>query len=628
MRTITIIVSVLLIAAMLLAGCNGGQAEPTPTPLPEPTATTAPTATPQPTATPTTEPTATPTTEPTATPTPEPTATPTATPVPDVSLTDDQYSNRILGVEWQRPDEQWEFFDTSDMLGYFGALTPLVTLTQEEPAEVYVTLLTIDLPRSEVQELYALMESDPEEGLAAIAGSMGDAGALAELTQVGPAKAIVVPLATEEGGVNFMWIIVQPQTVFYALAEGFDEAETAAAALDGLSFTAGPDLADMTPEEQRAQLIAQVEALRGLETKREVAVEYLTRDELRANLEQKAAEEMDPAESAAVEQMLKLLGLIPQDADLLQLMFDLQEAQVLGYYDPETGAFYLVDSARDELLSPLDQATFVHEYVHALQDQHFDLGRLTDEESGLDEDAKGAFSSLAEGDASLLMGLWAVNHLSADQLRQLAEEAGTLDPEALANAPAYLQGALTFPYEYGTAFAQAIVSALDWEALDAIWRNPPASTEQIIHPEKYGQDEPVAVALPANLARALGAGWQEALRDVWGEADLILLTQEALGDEAYAVADGWGGSQYVYLTGPAGRSLFAIELAWDSTTEAREGGEGLAAWLADAGFTGQGANYTASDGRSAFLRTAGDRTYLALGSAQADLQALLAALQW
>lgn len=628
MRTLTLALSVLLIATLALSGC-GSQAQSSPTPVPEPTATTAPTATPQPTATPTTEPTATSTATPvpSPTPTPEPTATPTATPVPAVSLTDDEYRNNVLGVVWQRPDAQWEFVDTSDLVGYFGTLTPLVTLMQE-PSELYVTLLTLDLSDDQLRALADLMVSDPEEGLAAIASGMGDAGDLAELTELGANTAIVVPVATEEGGVNFMWIVVRPQGVVYALAEGFATIGDAAVTLEQLSFSAAPAAADLSPEEQRAQLIAQVEGLRGLQTLQEVAVEYLPRDDLRAKLESKAAENIDPAEAAAVDQLLKLLGLIPPDADWLQLQLDLLESQLAGFYDPDTGAFYLLDSARDELLSPLDQATFVHEYVHALQDQHFDLSRLTDDNAGLNEDQQGALRSLAEGDASLLMGLWAATYLSPDQLEEIVAAAGELDPEALANAPAYLRGALTFPYEYGAAFARAIVAALGWEALDEIWRNPPPSTEQIVHPERYGQDEPIEVTLPSNLARALGAGWQEALRDVWGEADLILLLQEALDDDAFTAADGWNGSQYVFLVGPASRGLFAIEVAWDSAAEAREGGQGIADWLAASGFSGQAANFTASDGRSAFLRTAGDRTYLALGNAQADLRALLAALQW
>ncbi len=198
----------------------------------------------------------------------------------------------------------------------------------------------------------------------------------------------------------------------------------------------------------------------------------------------------------------------------------------------------------------------------------------------------------------------------------------------LARTPPYLQGALTFPYEYGTSFARSIVAALDWEALDAIWRTPPTSTEQILHPEKYGDDEPTAVTLAPDLASALGVGWSEALRDVWGEADLLLLLQEALGNDADAAAAGWDGSQYVFLSDGGGSGLFAIEIVWDSADEATEGSQGIAAWLESNSFTGQGADWSAPDGRSAFLKTDGDRVYLVVGSQLADVQAVLAELGW
>lgn len=626
----TLVLTALLVSIVLLAGCAGGAAQPTPTPTPEPTATATlpPTATPtpEPTPTPTATATATPLPTATPTPTPEPTATPTATPVPPVSLTEAEYRNNNLGLIWQRPDNKWEFLDASSLEGRFGTLIPLVTLAHQTD-ELYVTMFTINLPAVQVKALANLMENDPEQALTAIAGSMGDLGKQARLTQIGPTRAIITAIPAESGGTNFMWIVVRPQGVVYLLAEGFEDAEAATDNLKALSFAGRPTTTDLTPEKQREQLIAQAEEIRGLQARGKTTFKFLTRDELRARMEEKSAREMDPQEIAAADQMLKLLSLIPKDADLVQLLLGLQESQIMGFYEPADGTFYLVDDTRDEPMTPLDQATFVHEYIHALQDQHYDLSRLT-EDDGLNEDQKGAMRSLAEGDATLAMAFWAATNLSREQLEQITTEARELDPAALAAAPAYLRAALTFPYEYGTRFVQRIVSSQGWSALDAIWRDLPASTEQILHPEKYGKDEPTTVALPANLAQALGAGWREALRDVWGEADLILLLQEALGDDAFKAADGWDGSEYVFLTNTSNRGLFAIEIVWDSADEAKEGGQGVAKWLKAIGFGGQGATLAAPDGRSAFLKTTGDRVYLAVGSTAKDLEGLLSALKW
>jgi hypothetical protein len=187
---------------------------------------------------------------------------------------------------------------------------------------------------------------------------------------------------------------------------------------------------------------------------------------------------------------------------------------------------------------------------------------------------------------------------------------------------------MLIPYELGAQFAQTVIEAGGWEALDAVWRQPPASTEQLLHPEKYGEDDPTAVALPDDLAAALGDGWSEPLRDVWGEADLLLLWQETLGEDAAAPAAGWDGSQYVFLSHDDGDGLFAIELAWDSDDDAAEGQQALAAWLEAGGFTGQDGVFSAPDGRGAFLQAAADRVYLAVGSQAADVEALVGELGW
>ncbi len=103
----------------------------------------------------------------------------------------------------------------------------------------------------------------------------------------------------------------------------------------------------------------------------------------------------------------------------------------------------------------------------------------------------------------------------------------------------------------------------------------------------------------------------------------LLLMQEALGENVFKAADGWDGSQYVFLTDGAGRGLFAIEVIWDSAAEAKEGAQGMAKWLQGIGYRDQGTTFTAADGRSAFLKTTGDRVYLAIGSVAEDLNKFL-----
>ena len=53
-----------------------------------------------------------------------------------------------------------------------------------------------------------------------------------------------------------------------------------------------------------------------------------------------------------------------------------------------------------------------------------------------------------------------------------------------------------FPYLDGYAFVNAIRGRGDWDAVDAVWAAQPVSTEQILHPELYPDELPVAIELP------------------------------------------------------------------------------------------------------------------------------------
>ena len=88
--------------------------------------------------------------------------------------------------------------------------------------------------------------------------------------------------------------------------------------------------------------------------------------------------------------------------------------------------------------------------------------------------------------------------------------------EALADipdAPFALQRSLEFPYQEGTQFVERLTDA---QLLNS-YVDLPASTEQIIHPEKYLAGEfPIVVKLP-DLAGRLGEGWLKFNEDVLGE---------------------------------------------------------------------------------------------------------------
>jgi hypothetical protein len=327
----------------------------------------------------------------------------------------------------------------------------------------------------------------------------------------------------------------------------------------------------------------QVAAIRGIEPTARLEPTILDEAALRARLQEMFDEENPPNEIRESEILLKALGLLPADASLRDLYLDLMSSQVAGYYDLEADQMFLV--SRTGGIGPSEKANFAHEFVHALQDQHFQADRLVNEEATKGQgDRALAWRSVVEGDASLAQLLWLQNNLTPAEIQQVMTESS--DPEttaALNKAPAILRESLLFPYSAGAQFDIAAWQQGGWPAVDALYDKLPESTEQILHPEKYLAGEmPKAVSVPAaDVAAALGDGWTVADEDTAGEFFLSTWLREraATGPApepggtpvpASGAAAGWGGDRTVLLTGPGDAYALVMATAWDTPDDAAE----------------------------------------------------------
>ena len=321
-----------------------------------------------------------------------------------------------------------------------------------------------------------------------------------------------------------------------------------------------------------ARIRADVVAIRGLTPTADVDPVGIDEAQLRTNLEAEFDAENSPEELAVAEDMLIALGFLQPGASLRALTLDFQSGQVAGYYSPERDELYVV--RRGAALGPSDRVTYAHEFTHQLQDQHVDLGSLGISDAEQSDRSLGRLA-LIEGDASFAQQTWTQQNLTSEELGQLLAEA--LDPEALAalqRAPAFLRETALFPYQDGLAFvSRLIASGNGYAAVDAAYRDPPDSTEQILHPDKYlTREDPIEVAIPAGAAAALGAGWSAAGEDTLGE--LILRTWLTEGDvplaQARVATAGWGGDRLALLRGPEGDTALALVTVWDTPADASE----------------------------------------------------------
>lgn len=315
----------------------------------------------------------------------------------------------------------------------------------------------------------------------------------------------------------------------------------------------------------------QVVEIRGLPAKKPVAREFITADQLKAMLTEQFDTDAPPSYTAATSQLYKALGLIAVDSDLRTLTLDLLGGGVVGFYRDDQGKLYVVSTSATP--GGPEKFYFSHEYDHALQDQNFSV--FKDQKGVLDQsDEILARQAVYEGDATLLMTMWAAGHLTPAELADIMKLASSPEVTGVLNGtPAILRAPLEFPYTTGFAFISGVNAKGGWPAIDGLYARMPTSTEQILHPEKYDANEqPVKVALPSDLATKLGTGWKIASQDTFGELQTGIWLKEGgvPAATADAAAAGWGGDRLGVLDGPNGAWAVVMDTAWDTNKDATE----------------------------------------------------------
>jgi hypothetical protein len=311
--------------------------------------------------------------------------------------------------------------------------------------------------------------------------------------------------------------------------------------------------------------IPKLEQGSGLKFKSPPKIEARTRDEVRKFLEEKLATEMPAAEFSGQERAYKRFGLIPDTLNLRSFMVGLLTEQIAGYYDPATKVLYVVEGADPTLT----EMTLSHELVHALQDQYFNLDSLQKMKGNNDRQV--AAQALIEGQAifeqmsatigaraltTALPGTW-------DRVRDLIRQNNESMP-LFTRAPFVIQETLLFPYLSGAEF---IRRAKEKKPNANFLEDVPASTEQVVHPERFfdTRDPPTDVTLSAPR------GGKVAYENNLGEFETRLLLYEWLKDQAAAIrgAAGWDGDRYQLIDLGRGEALAWLTV-WDTPVDAGE----------------------------------------------------------
>ena len=266
------------------------------------------------------------------------------------------------------------------------------------------------------------------------------------------------------------------------------------------------------------------------------------------------------------ERVLKALGLLAPDVDLVADLRRFAAVGVLGFYDPETGELVV----RGSELTPGLKSTIAHELVHALDDQWFELHRP--EYDDRDDEIGFGFSAVVEGNAERISEQY-VSSLSPEERaaaqREELEAAGSID---LGSFPPFLIQSVIAPYVLGPTLVEVVMSVDGQDGLDAAFENPPLTSEQVMWPDRYlADDQPIVVAAPSADGEIVDEG-------AFGALALQLMLAEIIGfDPARQAAEGWGGDWYVAWE-DGETTCVRAEFVGDTATDTSEIADALTQW--------------------------------------------------
>jgi hypothetical protein len=328
---------------------------------------------------------------------------------------------------------------------------------------------------------------------------------------------------------------------------------------------------------QMDEIESQVIDLRGLERTEPVTRAVMSPEELRQRVMEDFLEDYTPEDARDDGIELEAFGLLQRDFDLYNFYLDLYSEQIAGFYDDDEKAMYVVQGSS---FGGPQRLTYAHEFVHALQDQHYNFKEgLNYNEEACEEDTErcAALQALIEGDASFTEIQWFFTFATPQDQREIREFYNNYSSPIFDSAPSFFRESLLFPYTAGQEFVTYLYERGGWEAIEEAYRNPPVSTEQILHPERYPDDQPILVELP-DLTAALGDNWREISNNVIGEFYTYLILAHGMDEnarlddeEARRAASGWGGDNYlVYHNDETDETVMAVKFIWDSETDAGE----------------------------------------------------------
>ncbi len=403
------------------------------------------------------------------------------------------------------------------------------------------------------------------------------------------------------------------------------------------------------------EMAEEVEKTRGLKFKEPFMRRLISRAQVGEWMRRDLKKELPEDEARKLTLVGAEVGLLPPKTDLYEIFPLFFEAGALAFYKPETKTFYLIEGNDGRGARPV----VFHELVHALEDQYFHLDDFYKavEHHGDEELAR---RGLVEGSAVHFAEKYERSHpddYAAMMKSQATPEMMKKQLAMLNKVPPFLIVTIgLYPYKNAPAWL-AKIGADTPEQMAKLYADPPVSTEQVLHPEKFPldgpRDYPHRIGTP-DVASILGDGFEHVDDDEMGELMISMLLAQleyrvnafvflnvvdmkteslAFKDPVKKAAEGWDGDRYTaWIEKSTGRVCVVWTSVWDGEKDAQEFFDVYGRLLgrrvtgADPKEPPKPLRYADKDGRVSGLDVAGARVVAVLGAPPEKAAALFAAV--
>lgn len=299
----------------------------------------------------------------------------------------------------------------------------------------------------------------------------------------------------------------------------------------------------------------------GLPIRKKVKRTIVSRTQVQKYIGDKFKNDADRIRFERSELVQKKFGLLPRTFNLHEFLIKLLTEQVAGYYDEKTKTMNLLDWNDPEMQRPV----MAHELTHALQDQSYDLEKMSKREEeiekrGLDDleqlirtdEESTCRSAVMEGQAMIVL----LDYVIAPQGGSVEKTPQIVDlmqaqmdksrgSPVFDSAPLLLQEELAFPYRQGMKFIKDLLVAGGKKlAYNSVLERLPVTTREVMEPKEYLAGHRVPPLLLPDLG-FLKKDYEPFDAGAVGELDVnILLRLYTDEDVAKRLTPEWRGGSY------------------------------------------------------------------------------------